>query len=403
MSSSAMDLNNSAARCCEVPAPACAYVSLPGCARASATSSGRLFAGTSFGTTRTFAATNTRTIGAKSLTGSKASLSTMLGLKSSEPLPIMPRVYPSGAVLATRATAMFPPAPLTFSTTTGLPQASASLSATRRALTSGATPGGNPTRMRTVCSGYPDCASASPAVDRNGSAERIPTIAFLGMPCSSFPALSPLSRAPGAYSGTFLDRARSLALGVLVDGLRMRMRQGAGRRLVPVIPPLVARRALAVAALVLRDRLLQVAVFRAREEARLVERGEALLGLLEVARLQVELARVFERAAVFGVDAQRFVVELLGASEIRGRALAQAVAHQVVPVGVAGVVRALELVDRAGKVLGGDLRAHGGELVGRGLRAGRGVGGKGVGREQQRAGDQDAVDCGLHGWLRSLG
>src|SRR5882672_571575 len=390
MSSSAMDLNNSAARCCEVPAPACAYVSLPGCARASATSSGRLFAGTSFGTTRTFAATNTRTIGAKSLTGSKASLSTMLGLKSSEPLPIMPRVYPSGAVLATRATAMFPPAPLTFSTTTGLPQASASLSATRRALTSGATPGGNPTRMRTVCSGYPDCASASPAVDRNGSAKRIPTIAFLSMPCSSFPALSPLSRAAGAYFGTFLFTAYPCRR--TSDAHEARRR----RRLVPVEKPLVARRALAVAALVLRDRLLQVAVFRAREEARLVERGEALLGLLEVARLQVELARVFERAAVLGVDAQRFVVELLGAGEIRGRALAQAVAHQVVPVGVAGVVRALELVDRAGKVLGGDLRAHGGELVGRGLRAGRGVGGKGVGREQQRAGGEKAGDDGVH-------
>ena len=112
----------------------------------------------------------------------------------------------------------------------------------------------------------------------------------------------------------------------------------------------VARRGLAAVRLVLRDRLLQVAVFRAPERARLVERGEALLRTGEIAGLQVELARVFERAAVPGVDAQRFVVELLGSREIGRRALAQAVAHQVVPVGVAGVVDALELVDRAGEV-----------------------------------------------------
>src|SRR5690242_2201680 len=112
----------------------------------------------------------------------------------------------------------------------------------------------------------------------------------------------------------------------------------------------VARRAPAAAGLVVRDRLLQVAVFRAREEARLVERGQALLGPGELAGLQVELARVFERAAVLGVDAQRLVVELLGSGEVGRRALAQAVAHQVVPVGVAGVVDALELLDRAGPV-----------------------------------------------------
>src|SRR2546422_1715913 len=36
--------------------------------------------------------------------------------------------------------------------------------------------------------------------------------------------------------------------------------------------------------------------------------------------------------SVPGVDAQRFVVELLGSREIGRRGLAQAVAHQVVPV-----------------------------------------------------------------------
>src|SRR5437667_1580042 len=178
-------------------------------------------------------------------------------------------------------------------------------------------------------------------------------------------------------------------------------RQGADRRLVPLKQPSVARRSRAAAGLVLRDRLLQVAVFRAPEPARPVERGEALLGLREVARLQVELARVFERAAVPGVDAQRFVVELLGSREIGRRGLAQAVAHQVVPVGVAAVVQALELVDRAGEVLGGDLRAHGVQLLGRSRRFRHAVGGKGARREQQRAGGQDAGDDGVHDWLRS--
>ena len=40
---------------------------------------------------------------------------------------------PSGAVLATRSVAMLPPEPVTFSITTGLPQASVSLSPTTRA------------------------------------------------------------------------------------------------------------------------------------------------------------------------------------------------------------------------------------------------------------------------------
>src|SRR5258706_3836829 len=105
-------------------------------------------------------------------------------------------------------------------------------------------------------------------------------------------------------------------------------RQGNGdaRRISPVTCAVggtsVARRSLAAVGLVLRDRLLQVAVFLAREEARLVERGQALLGTGEIAGLQVELARVFERAVVPGIDAQRFVVELLGSGEIGRRALA---------------------------------------------------------------------------------
>ena len=48
---------------------------------------------------------------------------------------------------------MLPPAPVTFSTTTGFPQAAPSFSASRRAVTSGATPAVKPTRIRTGCSG----------------------------------------------------------------------------------------------------------------------------------------------------------------------------------------------------------------------------------------------------------
>src|SRR5712692_11864072 len=57
---------------------------------------------------------------------------------------------------------MLLPAPVTFSTTTGLPHASTNLSASSRAVMSGATPGGKPTTILMPCSGYP-CANAGPA------------------------------------------------------------------------------------------------------------------------------------------------------------------------------------------------------------------------------------------------
>src|SRR6266436_2769516 len=57
---------------------------------------------------------------------------------------------------------MLLPAPVTFSTTTGLPHASPDLSASSRAVMSGATPGGKPTTILMPCSGYA-CANAGPA------------------------------------------------------------------------------------------------------------------------------------------------------------------------------------------------------------------------------------------------
>jgi hypothetical protein len=63
---------------------------------------------------------------------------------------------------ATRSIAILPPAPVTFSTITALPNTSVSLSASRRATTS--TPGAKPNSMRMVRSGYSVSASAANAV-----------------------------------------------------------------------------------------------------------------------------------------------------------------------------------------------------------------------------------------------
>src|SRR6267378_731990 len=124
MSTCAMYLNSSAARCCDVPTPAWPYESLPGCALASATSSATVLTGSSGGTASTFAAMNTCEIGAKSLRGSNGSVSYRLGLMTSDELPPISNVVPSAVALATRSVATLLPAPGTFSTTNGVPQTS---------------------------------------------------------------------------------------------------------------------------------------------------------------------------------------------------------------------------------------------------------------------------------------
>ena len=88
---------------------------------------------------------------------------------------------PSGAALATRSVAMLPPEPATFSITTGLPQASVSLSPTTRATVSAGPPGTKPTRMRSGLSGELACANALPAVSSADSAATIP-MAFIAVP-----------------------------------------------------------------------------------------------------------------------------------------------------------------------------------------------------------------------------
>ncbi len=100
-------------------------------------------------------------------------------------LPPISSVYPSGAALATRSVAMLLPAPVTFSTTTDLPHASLNLSANNRAVTSGATPGGKPTMIRTPCSGYPACANACPAAASTATMTKARTIDAMAacLPC----------------------------------------------------------------------------------------------------------------------------------------------------------------------------------------------------------------------------
>src|SRR6185295_18092173 len=60
--------------------------------------------------------------------------------------------------------------------------------------------------------------------------------------------------------------------------------------------------------LVVGDRLLQLGVLVARQEAQLVENLQVLLGLGQVAREQVRLAEVGVGAAVARIDLERLVV-----------------------------------------------------------------------------------------------
>ena len=76
----ARTLNNSPARCCDVPTPADPNVSAPGCAFASATSSVTDFTGTLLLRARMLGVTHSCEIGTKSLTGSKPIFSYKLRL-----------------------------------------------------------------------------------------------------------------------------------------------------------------------------------------------------------------------------------------------------------------------------------------------------------------------------------
>jgi hypothetical protein len=75
-------------------------------------------------------------------------------------------------------------------------------------------------------------------------------------------------------------------------------------------------------------------VFCAGQKAQLVERRQVLFGLGHIVDHQPGLAHILMRAAVFGVDAQRFAVMFEHQRHVRVRALADRVRIEVVIVGV---------------------------------------------------------------------
>src|SRR5262249_57762535 len=75
----------------------------------------------------------------------------------------------------------------------------------------------------------------------------------------------------------------------------------------------------------LRDRLLEVGKFLAAARAELLEQHDVLLRLVELPGLDIELAQIFERALVLGVEIERLAIERIGLLVVAG--LAQAEAH----------------------------------------------------------------------------
>jgi hypothetical protein len=68
------------------------------------------------------------------------------------------------------------------------------------------------------------------------------------------------------------------------------------------------RRSLASFVAILRDFLLQVGVFFAREQADFLQRRQVLFGLCEIVHEEVRLADVLVGAAVTGIELQRAVI-----------------------------------------------------------------------------------------------
>src|SRR5512145_152903 len=106
-----------------------------------------------------------------------------------------------------------------------------------------------------------------------------------------------------------------------------------------------------------RDRLLEIGVLGAGEEAELVEHAEVLLRLVHVPDHEIGLADVLVRAAVLRLDAQRLVVMLEHEVHVRVRTFADRVCVQVVVVGILRVRSDGILQHRGG---GGPVLALGG-------------------------------------------
>src|SRR6266511_2409567 len=96
-----------------------------------------------------------------------------------------------------------------------------------------------------------------------------------------------------------------------------------------------SRRSLACLAAVLRDFLLQVGVFLARDQADLLQRRQMLFGLGEIVYDEVRLADVLVGATVAWVELQRALIVSEGEIELAGVAIG--VAEIILDVSVARI------------------------------------------------------------------
>ena len=98
-------------------------------------------------------------MGAKSLVGLKGKLANNKGLVA-RVIPLINKVWPSGADLATKSVPILVAAPGLYSTTTGLPKLSCNLLAMARAKISEVPPGVAGTMILMGLLGKPDCDQA---------------------------------------------------------------------------------------------------------------------------------------------------------------------------------------------------------------------------------------------------
>jgi hypothetical protein len=109
------------------------------------------------------------------------------------------------------------------------------------------------------------------------------------------------------------------------------------------------------------DHLLEVGKLFAARRAQLLEQRHVLPCLVDLPGLHIELAQIFERALVLGVELERLAIEGIGLLGVAG--LAQAEAHEVVDVGMlVRLQHRRQLGDRGLEILGLDLGTDRGEV-----------------------------------------
>ncbi len=102
------------------------------------------------------------------------------------------------------------------------------------------------------------------------------------------------------------------------------------------------------------DGSLQIIVFRAREEANVLQRREVVFGLAEIAGHKMRLAKVFVRAAVARVEGECVLIMIDGRLELPQTAIG--ISDVVLDVGILGLAQRRELQRRDGvaPILGGN-------------------------------------------------